>query len=733
MTPTLFRTACLSVMLIPGILTAAETETVHIVTGSNPLSSLEQLAVEELESELTELFQVEVKVEEQLSNEGSPAIIIGTATNQSLFGDGSKYKLSELGAQTQLLKSVESNGNTSLVIAGGSPVATLWAVYEYGYQNGIRSLMQTDVYPPHPPEFKLTGYDLKLEPQLQRRAFELGGKHLASFQSWSAEDCEALINQLSKLKFNHIQLNIEAYQPYVHYEVEGIARSTAYLNPLQDFELDPEMPGSTRFVDQPDFQNLDFAEAETYEEKMAAGKAYVDSLTEAAHARGMTFGISYSPVEFPVEFKSLLPNPVPVIDAPELLVTKGSTDSKDHNLLKLTRAQYDAIIKTYPDVDEIVNRAPGHAYMSDGKPLKDNQFSKLLKVADEMKSILTPDSVSLFETQLMAMDVLENSQDKKDFRDPSFKKPDFMLGNLHPAFISISEKRGKDFFGCYYRILPSPFQTAKAVAALNEIEASGNKAEEANLPAAYLQLNLTDPKSEPVPQMPTVHLAAILKQLEARPWQGISVNLTIPAELDSTLNYLSRRGFDASITPHEAHHEFFRTITGEEAASERMWIGYEHIREGVDLIDENSQHFSELGPDLFERIYTPAETPEWWADLMEHFTQSDIELYRSHDPVKTSGRKELYYYAKRSEYVLDYLTFIDKLHAAATAEKEGDLEAAVELLYEAQESLYNGIDTLGDVARNPSDLGLIFVLNRDAYAPLMQKIEELEEKLDAEQ
>ncbi len=55
--------------------------------------------------------------------------------------------------------------------------------------------------------------------------------------------------------------------------------------------------------------------------------------------------------------------------------------------------------------------------------------------------------------------------------------------------------------------------------------------------------------------------------------------------------------------------------------------------------------------------------------------------------------------------------------------ESGDKDSAIEHLETAMEQLYNAIDTLSDIARDPSDRGLIAVLNAYAYRPLVLEYE----------
>jgi hypothetical protein len=102
-----------------------------------------------------------------------------------------------------------------------------------------------------------------------------------------------------------------------------------------------------------------------------------------------------------------------------------------------------------------------------------------------------------------------------------------------------------------------------------------------------------------------------------------------------------------------------------------------------------------------------------------------IELYRANGAIDGDAKPILFYYAKRGEYVLEYLAAVKAVREAALAKKAGDTEMAIEQLEVALEQMYNCINTLSDVARDQSDRGLIAVLNAYAYRPLLAEYERL--------
>jgi hypothetical protein len=102
-------------------------------------------------------------------------------------------------------------------------------------------------------------------------------------------------------------------------------------------------------------------------------------------------------------------------------------------------------------------------------------------------------------------------------------------------------------------------------------------------------------------------------------------------------------------------------------------------------------------------------------------------MYRAHDNCHPSARKHLFYYCKRGEFSIHYMSYIAALFAAAEAQQKDDAETRLQHLEKAVEALYNALNVLGEVARDQSDRGAIAALNKFAYRPLVQQVEELSE------
>ncbi|MAT14501.1 MAG: hypothetical protein CMJ46_04440, partial [Planctomyces sp.] len=682
------------------------------------------------------LFEVEAKTEQTLSDKGASFIVVGTTTNQSLFSEKSAYALPELSEQGHLVKSIDVDGNSGLLIAGGSPVATLWAVYEFGYQNGVRYLLQSDIYPETPKEFTLTGYDVKLEPDLQTRGFRLGGTYPDSFISWNAAQCKSLIAQLAKLKFTHIEVRVEPWHPFIHYEIEGVAKQTGLLWKADTFPIDPSHPGSTAFKGADQLQNTDFAGLETYKERLAAGQQYLKTLITAAHEAGMTIGVTLDPLESTPEFREVLEGSFVSNGPPlttgfpyELRLNHDGYPWYKPDFEKLARTQLQAYADTYPELDVLTVQLP-ETFVNPAEVKR--ALKELQAYTDDLDDIPVAEIVKPISTRaqqdaskLPGDTLLAIAFYNRLFRTgplAEFKEfPRLQFAGIRPVW------------GPYVAdLLP---KSNSAVVAEASPWTGSNQPEELTAPAApaLLECSLHLNNLSVIAMSTTRWLAEEVKAMEKGTWKGVVLDMGTPAEHVPTAHFLSRVAFDAAVTPEEAHEAYFSTVTQNSSSTDRMWLAFGHMEAGTKLLEQQASGF--VSPSSGRDMLTAPFKSQWdlpgeWEEIKEQFTASMTELYRSHDQVKTPGRKELYYYAKRSEAVLSYLTCVEELHAAAEAEKEEDLELTSEHLYTALEALYDAIDTLNDVARNPSDLGTIALLNQYAYAPLLEEVERIEAALE---
>lgn len=169
---------------------------------------LDKLAAEQLAQDFKALFDAETSVQTKTSSDDTNNVLIGNPLSNPAISADAFPKTTEQGL---VIKST----NKGLIVGGGCPAATLWAVSELSYRLGIRHLLQGDVLPIEKPAFKLDGYDVTAEPKLTRRGWSMYNGNITGAESWTKADLTLLLRQLVKLKFTHvlIPIHISAPQP----------------------------------------------------------------------------------------------------------------------------------------------------------------------------------------------------------------------------------------------------------------------------------------------------------------------------------------------------------------------------------------------------------------------------------------------------------------------------------------------------------------------------------------
>ncbi|MBL8830108.1 MAG: hypothetical protein JNM18_24230, partial [Planctomycetaceae bacterium] len=173
---------------------------VTIVHADKP-SAYETQAMELLTEQLQKLFDAEVAKSIAVPASAENVILLGRPETNTALKSAVGDRWPKLSEQGHVLRTIGDKPPT-LLLGGGSDLATFWAVAEFGHHHGIRSLVGGDVYPPLKPAFTLAGHDRVLEPLVATRTWWPG--LLTHFDTgfWPFKDQEQLQRQLQKLKFN---------------------------------------------------------------------------------------------------------------------------------------------------------------------------------------------------------------------------------------------------------------------------------------------------------------------------------------------------------------------------------------------------------------------------------------------------------------------------------------------------------------------------------------------------
>ncbi|MCH2123537.1 MAG: hypothetical protein MK165_02005 [Pirellulaceae bacterium] len=711
-------------------------EKIVVVVGANA-PELEKFAAAELATQWERLYSVDADVSTDIRGNRYAVLVGSPATNPHVKRvlDGSWPQVSDQGI---VLKSYRQGDVQGVVVGGGSAVATLWAAYEWGYQHGIRYMFHGDFYPVSAPaDYTSDVLNLVMEPKLRVRTWRTVNDFAIGPESWGLADLQALIKQLAKMKFNRVMLSVYPWQPFVHYEFGDVKKETAMHWYGDKFRVDGDVPGKRVFDGAAIFENPDFVGTDSYQKKMNAGIKHARGIMQAAQSLGMTAAISMSPGEFPREFSRALPGSQEVHQLKRLTIGPGPQVGPDDKLFReLVSTKIRAFIETYPELDALYIGMPefpewsGHFEEAwDELSGGDGEINGLT-LAEVIQTAAERNLIASAERGIQAIkgNIAPLAFFKSLFADQELlKRADggqvqLVLRSIDPALYPILDQ-----------VIP------RGAATLNFVDYTSRRVVEnrqllAEVPStkvpASLILTLADDNVGVLAQSATSSIHELVTDLRHHGWEGFSTRYWMLAELDPTVHYLSRAAFSDDVTVRSAHDELFMALTGKRDVADRLWLAFQYIEQATTLIDEKDIGFGFPVQGMLMKHYSGGPAPAWWAEASELYTKAMIELYRSHDGTHPRARPVLFYYAKRSEYVLEYLAAVSAVRAAGVAKAKDDQDAMLEQLEIAVESMYNAIDTLSDVVRDQSDRGLIAVLINHAYRPLYGEYERALELAD---
>lgn len=701
---------------------------VNLIIGKDA-PELERFAATELADQLIRLFEADVAIGPQAPVSKGLSILIGSpATNSGIEKLGIKFpKLSDQG---HLVRSHKVGEQTVLIVGGGSPVATLWAVYELGHHFGIRYALFGDMYPAVKPEFKVDGIDILLEPALKVRTWRTINDFPIGPESWGLAEQEQLIKQLAKLKYNRVMLAVYPWQSFVDFEFNGIKKQTALSWFGYRYPVDGDTAGRAVFKGAKFFENPDFVGKNTYAERIAAGTQHARGIIKAAKKLGMSTALSLSPLEFPREFAAALPGAKRLTGLEQLTIGPGAKQGIDDPVLMgLVKAQLRAYLTTYPDLDVVYLSLPefpewGEHADAAWKAIdsrtgisKSTSLDKLVMSARDRKLIASGErGVQSLRGNLTAIEFFNRLlADPELGKLPGGRTVKFAVTDVDPALFPVLDK-----------VLPAGTET------LNFVDYTARRVAEngpilQTVPTksvrSSLILTLADDNVGVLPQMSFTSLKTLVDELNTGGWDGFSTRYWAIGDLDHAAYYLSRASFNPKITPRQALEELTESALGE-GTYRRTMKAFELVEQATTLIDQNDVGFGFPVPNIIMKHYASSEpVPEWWGKASGLYGDAVNEMYRVNTRSRDGNRDFSLYLARRFEFGMEYLNCVTAVRKAGIAKAKGDKETQIAELEKAVESLHGALNALSAVARSNSDRGIIAVLNEYGYRPLKKELE----------
>jgi len=531
-------------------------------------AALERFAATQLQSYLVKLFDVRARITTASTEKADARFIVGLKGRPHVERSGGGVP--NLSDQGHMLRRVADD---TMVLAGGSPSAVCWAVYELVERYGVRYLVHDDVYPENAGPFHLAEVDVVLEPVQRTRVMALIRDNPIGSQFWSLDDHKAFISQLFKLKFNAARLGYAASCPVISYEVKGIRRVTGNMNYAQDMPIDDdnigrEHLGLARSVVTPEFEG-----AETFDEMHAILKHFLHGLIDHAKSLGIYVSMSAHTMEFPTEFRPLLQDPTTTsIQLGDLTCSEqGDLMNPDH--VALVSAVFEAHLAEYGDLDELGFGLPEFAYaQSDFRDcwkrlrrrfgLGDVDIEGLLSVTRE--SGLTAGGAQRAEREFKSF------VGSLDFYDRFFAQTGVLERmadkGIRPT-MGLNMNSSHQALAFVHRALPEntrfqvcDYAASRLVCKLRWLE----KMDPTGLDPIVMT-TVQDDNMGWLPQVSTENLHILLQATHRLGWDGFSLQHWAIGDIDPPMAYLARASWDAGATPGAVYRDHFGHLYGERA------------------------------------------------------------------------------------------------------------------------------------------------------------------------
>ena len=708
-----------------------DTRIAVIVSENAP--ELERFAAEQLCDYLEKLFGLQTRPMSNVSAKAEALFLIGSLdTDLAVQGKMEENAFPPVSEQGFILRRVQFQGRPSLVLRGGSPRATLWAVYELVERWGVRYLLHRDVLPPLD-TFYLPDVDIVMEPTLSARQWRVINDFACGPESWGMADYRPVLDQLAKLKFNRILLSVWPWQPFLHYEVKGVKRESATLWFDFHYPITDDMVGRHLFGDEEEFWNPDLPRGTSYEAFTAAGEQLIHNLIDYAHQRGMECAIVATLTEFPPEFAPLLKDAQEVHQLAELtVVPSAETDIDDAALTELATAVLRATVDTYPEVD----------YVALGMP-EFRQWSGLYERAWQAL-----DAKYCISSQRPLDDVLTAATQRAAYPGGEERALQEVKGDIVALYFydrllneiyALKESRRPDMKFIYNSVAEELFPVLESLVprgweTLNFVDYTASRIVKRrkvleSVPsrehACSLIYTLHDDNVGLLPQLATGSLYELTQDLCRYGWAGFSTRYWLIADHDPCVTYLAKAAWEEGIKHEDVYRDQIRAVCGA-GCIEDMLTTFREVEATTVALEEHGLGLTFPVPGMLTKHWTPQPISDELVADRQGYQRALDAAYRAREKAQPSGQSYVDYWIGRLRFGIGYLDMIAVVRHAAIAEGDQKPTEAIQHAGTALVTAREALEAYADVARDQSDRGAIAVMNEYVYRPLKEKVAALQ-------
>ena len=705
---------------------------VGVVVGTSA-PQLEQYAADQLCYYLNKLFRIRTRPTAIIPTASEALFIIGSpTTNDAIKLATAQRSFPEVNDQGIVLRRAEIQKRPALIVGGGSPRSTLWAVYELVQRWGVTYLLHGDVLPENVGPFRMPDLNVVMEPALRVRSWRTIDDFASGPESWGMADFRPVLDQLAKLKFNRILISTWAWQPFLDLQVDGLKRRSACLWYCDHYPITSDMIGRELFGDAPEFWNPDLPLHSSYQALASAGEQLIHNLMGYSHQRGMDCMLMVDLSHFPPEFAPLLKDSQKGHGMQDITIVPGpKTSVDDTGLIKLRSAVLRTTVDTYPEADYLeIETAEFRQWIEGYKQAwnaldakygleKDRTLDQLLDAARHRTSYPGGAERAVNEVKGDLMSLYSYDHLLNDLK--------VLHGTRHADIKFIYGELSEEMYPLLGRILPTGTETLNFIdytpsRVVHRQEELGRLDCE-SIPCSLLY-TLEDDNVGLVPQLTTDSLYTLTQDLVRDGWAGYSTRYWLPGGQDPNVAYFAKAAWQPQVTPDEVDRDQLHAVCGE-ACIDDMIAAFHAVESVTKNLEWNDLSFAFPVKGMMMRNWKAQPVPQYLVDVRAGYQQALDAAHRAEAKTKPLGKPYVDYWVGRLTFAVGYLKAVADLHSAAVAEAAGLRGEALEHTQAALLSARQALEAYAMVARDQSDRGAIAVMNEYVYRPLRAKVKEL--------
>jgi len=695
-------------------------QTLCIVTGTSP-DPLVAFAATELQRYVNRLFGIEAEI----------CLEPQTASNLVFLEPRDCGMESPRDEQSFILRSLNWKGRSTLLVAGGSPVATLWAVYELVERWGVRYLLHGDVFPENPSPFHLPTIDRTFLPNLRTRCWRLINVFACGPESWGLEENKRFIDQLAKLKFTEVFLAIWPWQSFVHHAFRDVKKRTATSFWGEHLAIEPDDIGRDLFGDMKEFENPDLAGITDYDDRHQAAKRLAKGIMDHAQQRGMTSSIGAWVLEYPSEFRAALPGAEVALQVGNLTCRPSARHNpNDPLLVDLVRTMIRDTVGTYPEADSLIINEPEHREWME-------HFDAAWKRLNEKYALSKVKTIESALEEAGRRILVHGGSEREVGR---VKGDIVMLDLLDRVFEDqrIVERPGRPPIRVIYTALADellPFAATLHICGLQLfIDYTARRVvdqiETLDLaPTKQIRcrqiFTLADDNIGLLPQLATQPLHKLAQRIRELDFDGFSTRHWTIGDLDPTVQYLARSCWDANVTAQFAHYDLAEPLCGPQAATllVEAWQVLEEITDGL---DRHGMGFAFPIPQMMTQHWDTGEhMPRAFVEFRTQYQKAQLLAEQAAELSWPAGQRFAQYHATRMRFAVEYLYAVEAVCEGGVADKQRRFRDAENCLEQAIVSIVAALQAYVSIASDNCDRGAIAIMNNYCYRALKSKLAEL--------